>query len=174
MKGRLFITGLIVLLFVSCKNETNNNADNEINKKENDASIIKSQLFKNTLLDYRDIDESFTPSFQVNGFGMKRFNDSIYAYVLKLKDNVNAETVKKYSIGFKSYHEGAESPINATFSPEIEIHDESNFLIMKRNLKKIEYFDSLDVYIYARNNWKASGRIGSFKIIDVLFEKEKK
>ena len=33
-----------------------------------------------------------------------------------------------------------------------------------------KYMDSIDFYIYARKDWKASGRLGGIKIRDILLE----
>lgn len=171
MKFKSILFVAVTLLITSCQSEKSKSKD-KIDEPviiEDNAEGKSLDNFVDELLDYRELNKNFAENLTVRGFGMKKFNDSIYAYVLKLDNLTTSDIVSSYSFGFKSFHQGSDSPLNVTFSPNIELKNGDKFLIMKRKLN-VKSFDSLDAYIYARNNWEASGRIGGFKIIDVYFE----
>ena len=172
MKINFYIL-VLILTFYSCKSENKSSNVDPIKEPveiETGVENFENLAFSNSLLDYRDINNQFTPELIMNGFGMKKINDSTYAFVFKLAQDATQSEIEKYSFGFKSFYAGSQSPINATFSPNIQSHDGDKFLIMKKKIKETKAFDSIDAYIYSRNNWKSSGRIGGFKIYDVLFD----
>lgn len=166
----LFIMSLFILL--SCNNnkksEKTNNPQIDDPKQ---TEIQKRELtFEDRLLDVRDIKDRFNDDLIVDKFGMQKFNDSIFAFVFKLDNQTKDEVVKRYSLGLKGYSHEQEQPFLSNFSPDLSNIEGGKYIVLKRKIKNIRYFDSLDVYIYERKNWKKSGKLGDLMIHDILFE----
>lgn len=172
MKKGIFIL-LMAIAFIACKSDKKNESG-EANQPDPETVEIKveseSEKFEKSLLDYREMAESYAVDFPVEGFGMQKFNDSIFGFVFKVGNAVTTGVVEKYSIGLKGYHQKSDKPYAKSASPDLTTIGGNNYVIIKRKIDNIKYFDSLDTYIYTRANWKASGRIGGFKIKDILFE----
>ena len=160
------------LMIASCKSEKKE-TDPETEEQSTEEAVIaednRTAFFKR-LIDVREVNRDFIEGYSVSDFGMLQMNDSLYAYVFKLGPEVVQETVNSYSVGVKGFESSDDKPFSLSFSPELSVKDGENYIIMpSAKLTERKYFDSLDVYIYARNNWKESGRLGGFKVIDVLF-----
>ena len=165
----LVLTGLLI----SCGNEKKNASETSGTEKDSlaaqelDAAVPK---FESDLIDWREVDLNYNEEFGIQKFGMRRINDSVFAYVFRLKKDFNPDNILKYSIGIKAYLPDTEDFMRSSYSPEIQVIDNNSYLLMPHKFGKIRYLDSIESYIYARNNWKASGRLGTIKIRDILFE----
>lgn len=95
------------------------------------------------------------------------------SFVFKLNDSTTRETVEAYSLGLRAFDLTLEKPLSMSFNPTLEIIDGNKYVIVTRVINKNKYFDSLNVYIYKRKDWKGSGSLGNFKIKDILFEDKK-
>lgn len=158
---------ITALLIFSCSKEKKK-VEPEIQNSKQEEVIEKT--FLNQLIDVRDVNRSFTDGYHVEKFGMQKVNDSIYGFVFKLSDSVLPETVEKYSVGLTGFNSEKKENFKGSFNPIIDKIEGNKYVILKRKMENYQHFDSIDVYIYARKNWKASGRIGSFKVRDILFE----
>lgn len=170
-----FLYILLIILVFNCKSEkkeVQSTSDETIEAKKDPLQQSKSFKFESKLLDVRGIKQEFNENLKVNKFGMQYVNDSIYAFVLNLDPSTLEETVSNYSFGVKGHYSESETPFKTTFSPEMTTIGNEKYVILRRKINKIKYFDSLDIYIYRRKNWKASGRLGSIKVKDILFENE--
>ena len=162
-----FLLFVMVIAFTACKSEpkkaTEISVDKEIKKSEAD-------LFDEQLIDVRSIDEEFVEGYKVQKFGIQKIKDSIYEFVFRLDSLTTNTTVEAYSVGVRGFNAEEKEPFNASFSPNLKLIDEGKYIMLRRNINNLRYFDSIDVYIYERKNWKKSGRLGSIKIRDILFE----
>ena len=162
---------------MSCKSDKKNNkiieqvAETEVVGQDNSKKVeVKKSFFEEKLSDYRDLERQFVDNYKLDKFGSLKINDSVFAFVFKLNKNTTAEMVKKYSIGLRGYSYEKGEPLKASFAPEIKTRNKENFLILPKNTNGIKYFDSIEVYIYKRKDFKASGRIGTIKVKDILLE----
>jgi hypothetical protein len=143
-----------------------------VNDVENLESKKEGNTFESRLLDLRAVNLKFNDNFKVEKFGMLKVNDSVFSFVFKLNEETTNEEVQKFSIGIVGYDSNLKDPYKASFSPDIEKIDGNKYLIMTRKINQTRYFDSLEVYTYARKNWEATGRINSIKLEDILFEEK--
>lgn len=162
---------IVFLLLCSCKSEKKeSNSKAEEIKTEKDEKQNRSS-FEQSLIDLRDVKQEFISEFRVEQFGISKKKEDFYFYILKLNRATTDEIIRKYSIGAKSFNsEEPDFVLKRSYSPEIKIVDDKKYLFLKIPPTNWRYMDSIDFYIYSRDNWKASGRIGSIKIRDVLFE----
>lgn len=151
---------------MSCKENTKKSIE-----AGKDSKIIEAlNPYESELLDYRSTDVKFNEDFHIDKFGVRKYNDSIFYFILRLKDNVTEDEVNKYSMGVIAYSYLLEEDYQAVTNPKItRIHDK-NYLVINRVPEKTDYLDSIEFYIYQKNNFKASGKLGEIKIIDVLYE----
>jgi hypothetical protein len=166
----LLITFSVFTIILSCKSDKQN-PTKPVTKNTED----KLNSFEESLLDYRKINVNFNPNYNLISFGVKKHNDSIYSYVFGLNNEIKNEEVLAHSIGIKAYsHELLEDKeyINKGFAPQIEIKENKKFLILKQNFSNIKYIDSLEAFIFTRKNYKASGKLGTVKVYDILLEDE--
>lgn len=162
---------LVILIFfivVSCKKE--NNKSNQITTTEQPTNMISS--FEKELLDLRDVKTQFTPEYKLKKFGLQKVNDTVFNFVFQLDESTTSETVEKYSIGVKGYDKELEKPYRSSHNPVLKTIEQNNYIFLKSGLDDIRYFDSLDVYIYKRKDWKGSGRLGSVKVRDIYFKEK--
>jgi hypothetical protein len=157
-----------LLILSACKNNT---------KEENTSSQSKTletakqpTTFEDNLIDLREINQQFLIGYKVEKFGVQKLNDSIYEFVFKVDKNTTAETVNMYSVGIKAFDSYLDKPLLFSRSPELKSIEENKYIFIKNNFKNIKYLDSIEAYIYARNNWKASGKLGAIKVKDIFFE----
>tara|TARA_R110000850_G_scaffold104982_1_gene215733 strand:- start:195 stop:713 length:519 start_codon:yes stop_codon:yes gene_type:complete len=172
MRKGIFIL-LMAITSIACKSDKKNENGEESPSSSETVQMkveSESEKFEKSLLDYREIAESYAPDFPVQGFGMQKFNDSTFAFVFKVGNIVTNEVVEKYSIGLKGYHQNSDKPYTKSASPSLTTIGNNGYVIIKRKIENIKYFDSLETYSYTRDNWKASGKIGDFKLKDILFE----
>jgi hypothetical protein len=173
MKKGFFVL-LMAITFIACKSDKKN--ESTIEQAPIEESEVQVEQTDNTLeaklLDLRDVKAQFGGDYKIEKFGVNKINDSIYGFVFKLDPNTTSETVKAYSIGVKCYDSNLKEPLRFSHSPEIKYVDGSQYIELTQNLKKITYLDSIEFYNYTRNDWKSSGRIGTFKVRDVLFEEK--
>jgi hypothetical protein len=161
----------MVALCFSCK-ETGNNETTNV-KKEDEAKVVKKSNFENSLLDYRTINSSFNEGYKFTNFGVKKNSNESFGFVLKLSPEVSSETVESYSVGFTGYSENLEKPFKFSSHPVITTKNDQNYVILNKKIpSNLRYFDSVELYIYKRKDWKSSGRIGGFKVFDILFEEK--
>ena len=162
---------LISLLVFSCKGDKKeSNADQNLNQEQNIENEAKT--FENSLIDLRDVDQEFIEGYKVSRFGVRKENDSTYFFALKLDENTTKEVVETYSVGARAFNsESEEKTLVRGYSPNLELRDNDKYLLLKVLPTNWKYMDSIDFYIYARKDWKASGRLGGVKIRDVLIEK---
>ena len=157
---------VLLLLIVGCKTE----------KKEKTIEIVSTPIektespFEKKLLDLRNVNKKFIDGFVVEKFGMQKIKDSIYTFVFKLNDSINEQTLNKYSIGIKGFDSDLKKDYRSSFSPNLKIIEGNKYIVQRRKLINIKHFDSIDVYIYERKNFKKSGRLGEIKIRNILFE----
>tara|TARA_R110002012_G_scaffold283090_2_gene473165 strand:- start:113984 stop:114505 length:522 start_codon:yes stop_codon:yes gene_type:complete len=173
MKKGIFIL-FMAITFVACKSdkkEVNETVEEDVEQVLPPAKLINS--FEDKLLDFRDVKLKFNDSYTVEKFGMLKQNDTVFSFVFKLGDDTEKLEVEKYSIGVVGYDSKVSDPFRASFNPELEIKDNKKYLILTREIGETRYFDSIDVYTYKRKDWKASGRLGGFKVRDILFEDKK-
>lgn len=168
IRKTIFIFAIIIIF--SCNKKTKKSSDAETNNPIKVEHEIKASSFEDKLLDIRDLKDSFNSELKIEKFGMQKFNDSLFAFVFKLENSVTNEIIKKYSFGMRGYSSDLDKPFLSNFTPELSIIENNEYLILKRQIKNTKYFDSLDVYIYERKNWKKSGRLGGIMIRDILFE----
>ncbi len=168
MKPLLIIT---CAFLIACKSEKKENKQNNTETKVNFVSVKKNKL-EEKLVDVRNVDKAFNFELKVESFGVEKVNDSIFNFVFKIDPTTKKETVSQYSYGIRGFSPDSEKPYLRTNSPDITIVDNSKYIILRNMLKEIRYFDSLDVYIYKRKDWKSSGRLGSIKIYDILLEEK--
>lgn len=159
---------LILLIIVSCKNEKDNS--NQSNIKE--QTTVSAPSFEKQLLDFRDVNVQFTPEYKLKKFGLQKVNDTVFNFVFQLDEVTTAETVEKYSIGVKGFDNELEKPFRSSYNPILKTIEQNNYIFLKSGLDDIRYFDSLDVYIYKRKDWKGSGRLGGVKIRDIYFKEK--
>lgn len=171
MKLRVYLITFSLLSTILCcksdKQESKLGPSEDVNSPKNS--------FEGELLDFREVNDAFNPNYKLVSFGVQKHNDSIYSYVFGLDEGTKNEEVLAHSIGIKAYsHELAEDKeyINKGFSPEIEIKQNKKYLILKQKISEIKYIDSLEAFIFARKNYKASGKLGVVKIYDILLENE--
>ncbi|WP_418510448.1 hypothetical protein [Corallibacter sp.] len=158
---------LIVMFFFSCKD---GNKTSQKNKKE---STMNS--FEISLLDVRDVNVDFNPNYRIKKFGVLKSNDSVYSYVFRLNDDITKQEVLSHSIGVKAYSYELNKDvefINKGFSPEIEEIEGGKYILLEQKILNIKYIDSLEAFIFSRGNYKASGKLGTIKIFDILLEDE--
>lgn len=165
---------LILFGFMSCK-KSEKPSVNEIKNVPSDK--IEINKFEQSLLDLKDINVKFNDSFQINRFGALKKNDSIYAFVFRLNDNITENLVNKYSIGLRAYSFELGDKVNhfkSNFTPNLTKKQGGKYIILKQKINNIRYFDSIEAYIYKRRNWNASGRLGTIIIKDILLEEKNK
>src|SRR5690606_3284627 len=166
MKVKVFLFIITTFVF-SCKSDKKDVIKPEETNSENIETVKKPQ-YQDKLLDFREVNLQFNEDYKMKGFAMQKINDSVYAYVFELDNAVTPATVETYSIGTKAYSIDLKEPIKSSYSPNVETIDGKNYIIMRQKLTKITYIDSVEAYIYQRNNWKASGRLGTLKVKDIL------
>lgn len=161
---------IVLLLLSSCKSEKKESIkDSEI--KQETTNNENQRLFEKSLIDLRDVGQEFIEGFEVKKFGINKVNDSTLFYVLKLSESTLEETVQKYSVGSKAYNNDSDKIIlSRSYSPSIKYRDDEKYLLLRILPTNWTYMDSIDFYIYARKDWKSSGRLGGVKIRDVLIE----
>lgn len=174
---RIILYSLILFVTFGCKSdkkEKPNAVKSDIKSEEGQSKReeLKLSSFERRLLDLRDVNKQFNEAFKIEKFGMLQLEENLYGFVFKLDENTTEGTVEKYSVGIKGFNREIDSTFRASFAPEIKTRNNKKYLILTRKLEKEKYFDSLDVYIFERKNWKASGRLGTIKIRDIFFEKE--
>ncbi|MGG5488430.1 hypothetical protein [Gaetbulibacter sp. PBL-D1] len=168
MKTKFYILSIALFCLLSCKSEKKENTKKEINQSTEETP--PPSAFESSLLDLRPIEKDLTSGYKVNKFGIQKENDSLIGFVFLLDNNATPETVEAFSMGIRAFDRTLEKPLNMSFNPEIEIIEGQKYVIAKQILKSTNYFDSVDVFIYKRKDWKGSGRLGGFKIRDILFE----
>lgn len=168
---KVFYAILLLIIIVSCKDEKAKNVGNESLIKEDAVSTTPSS-FENELLDLREIKLQFTPEYKLKKFGLQKINDTVFNFVFQLDQSTKAETVEKYSIGVKGFDEKLEKPFRSSYNPILKTIEANNYIFLKSGLDDIRYFDSLDVYIYKRKDWKGSGRLAGVKIRDIYFKEK--
>ncbi len=160
---------IIALLFCACKSDKKENkVDNQIQKEE-----VKKweKVYEKSLIDLRDVNQDFGSDYSVQRFGIDKKNDSTLFFVLKLDNQTLPETVQKYSLGAKAYNSQSEEKVlTRSYSPDLKKIGNDKYLMLKILPTDWKYMDSIDFYIYARKDWKASGRLGGIKIRDILIE----
>ena len=170
MNRTYFILIVLVLIF-ACKTDKKAEENNGgTNKKYSPLGVQNTNTFEKSILDLRIVNKKFNDQYRVEKFGMLKNNDSIYSFVFKLDNNTTEQTVEAFSMGIRIFDATLSTPLNLSFNPVIENIEGGNYLILSHKLKGVNYFDSLDVYIYKRKDWNSSGRLGQLKIKDVLFE----
>ena len=92
------------------------------------------------------------------------------SFVFKLDNRTTEKTVEAYSLGIRIFDQELPETLNLSFHPEVSKIEGRNYLILGHKIRGANYYDSLDVYIYKRKDWKSSGRLGEIKIKDVLFK----
>ncbi|WP_417619339.1 hypothetical protein [Oceanihabitans sediminis] len=172
MKKGLFIL-LLAIAVVACKSDKKEVSETSDKEDELVESTIKTNSFEDKLLDLRDVNLQFNENYKVEKFGIQKMNDSLIGFVFELDKATAAETVKAYSVGIRVFDATLKESINFSFSPDIEEIEGRKYIIGKKHLNNMTYFDSLSVYIYKRKDWKGSGRLGGFKLRDILFEDKK-
>lgn len=174
MKTKIFFTLALILSLLACKEEKKDSINKDQNITNEEAEVVettkKDNSFEDKVMDLRDIKLQFNDVYKFEKFGMLKQNDSAYSFVFKLDDSTLKEEVEKYSIGIIGYDSSISKPFKASFNPELKIKQENKYIILTRVIKQTRYFDSIDVYMYKRKDWKASGRISSIKIKEVLFD----
>ncbi|WP_250433624.1 hypothetical protein [Hanstruepera flava] len=174
MKHSLTYFFLILIIF-SCKNEEK--TQNIGVQETKPSKELEVNNFEKSLLSLKDVNVKFNDSFKIKRFGAKKKNDSVYALILRLDENVTEEQVKKYSIGLRSYSFELNDSVNSLkrdFSPKITKKQGAKYIILNQKINGIRYFDSIEAYIYKRRDWKASGRLGTIIIKDILLEEKDK
>ncbi|WCO01646.1 hypothetical protein [Psychroserpens ponticola] len=170
MKNYILILIILNLLCFNCKNETKNSS--EITESEISKDILND--YDQKLLDYRKLDVLLNGNFKIEGFGMKKMPNGNHGFVFKLGDHTTNKIIDYYSIGLIGYsNESPQKPFEASLHPRLTTKQNNNYIILQRKIDKIRYFDSLDVYIYLRKNYKKSKRLGTVIIKDILFEDKK-
>ena len=172
MKTNLVVSLFAVVLLMGCKADKKEDSVKVVDSnKEEPAQIEEKNLtFEDKLLDYRDVNRQFVEGYSVEKFGIQKINDSIFGLVFKLDNATTSSTVDAYSIGVKIFDLSLEKPMSSSFHPNIKEIEGSKYVVLPRKFTKLDGMDSLDVYVYNRKNWKGSGRLGSFKIRDVVFK----
>lgn len=160
---------LIVLVFIVVNCKTENKKAIEEKTTEDLVEIKTKSVFEDELLDVRDVNHELITGYTVEQFGMKKVNDSIHAFVFKLDNNTTEQTVLAYSLGIRGFQED-KNVLEFSPAPFMKTIEQNKYLVLKRKLENIRYFDSIEVYIYERKNWKKSGKLGEYKIKDVVFE----
>lgn len=161
---------IVILAFFSCNKNSKKKDSLEVIDSTKIESKIKKPSFEDKLLEIKDINDNFNDDLKVEKFGIQKVNDSIIAFVFKLDKLTSNEVVTKYSFGMRGYSTDLDKPFLTNFSPDLSIIDGDNYLVLQRKIKNTTYFDSLEVYIYERKNWKKSGKLGKLMIRDILFE----
>tara|TARA_R100001377_G_scaffold82768_1_gene63482 strand:- start:312 stop:833 length:522 start_codon:yes stop_codon:yes gene_type:complete len=168
MKKGIFIL-LIAITFIACKSDKNNeNAD--VNETVSDSTKPEAVSFEQSLLDYRDVNERFLDNYKVEKFGIQKTNDSLIGFVFKLNDSTTNETVEAYSLGIRGFDRNLKKPLLMTFEPVLSEIDGSKYIIATKVVDEVKYFDSISAYIYKRKDWKGSGNLGGFKVLDILLD----
>lgn len=164
---------IILLAFLSCKNEEKT-SPKELNNEPESKIILETNKFENSLLSLKDVNLKFNDSFEIKRFGALKKNDSVFSFVLRLDDNVTQKQVKKYSIGLRSYSFELNDTkhLKNDFTPNLKTKQGAKYIILNQKINKIRYFDSIEAYIYKRKDWKASGRLGTIIIRDILLEEK--
>mgnify|MGYP000353800189 CR=1 FL=1 len=175
MKYSLTCFFLLLIIF-SCKNEEK--TQNTEIKETKPSKVLEVNNFEKSLLSLKDVNVKFNDSFKIKRFGAKKKNDSVYAIILRLDENVTEEQVRKYSIGLRSYSFELElndsvNSLKRDFSPKITKKQGAKYIMLNQKINGIRYFDSIEAYIYKRRDWKASGRLGTIIIKDILLEEKK-
>ncbi|MCA0131290.1 hypothetical protein [Winogradskyella alexanderae] len=160
--------GVLLSFVLCCKNEKTSKNENGKNEK----TELRSS-YEKSLIDYRDLNMPLATDFIIEAFGMKKVKERNYAFVFKLNNNIEQSVLDKYSVGIRGFENYSDDSFETTFNPK-NIYDIEGrkYMICTKLINKIRYFDSLEVFIYNRNNWENSGKLGSIKIIDILFEDE--
>jgi len=171
MKKTLIALIIIPIIF-GCKSDKKKDENYPVDSQNDISTELKNtKTFESSILDLRTVNEKFNDQYGVEKFGMLKSDDSTYSFVFKLDNDTTAETVEAYSLGIRIFDAELNAPLNLSFHPEIKNIEDNNYLVLSNKLKGAKYFDSLDVYIYKRRDWKTSGRLGQIKIKDVLIEK---
>ncbi|SEP82225.1 hypothetical protein SAMN05421824_0409 [Hyunsoonleella jejuensis] len=167
MKYRILLI-IVVFSCLSCKQNQKTKEESHIESQKD----VKEELnpYELSLLDYREINQEFNSSFKVDKFGVRKFNDSIFYFVLRLNDDIIENEVDKYSMGVKAYDHLEKEEFTAFTNLKIRQLHEKKYLIINRVPKGTKYLDSIEFFIYQKNNFKASGKLGEIKVYDILFE----
>lgn len=144
--------------------------ENSNKKKETTKEKPNISNYESSLLDYRPINKHFTENYKVTDFGIDKQNDSIIDFVFKVDNEVTNSTVEAYSLGIRVFDKTLDKPLNLSFNPTLQTIDNKSYIVLRKKIKQMKYFDSIDVYIFKRKDWKGSGRIGGYIIRDILFE----
>lgn len=159
---------IIIISLISCKE--NSSKKHEVKPNKEKEVVEQLNTYELGLLDYRTIDGEFNKNFKLDKFGVRKFNDSLFYFVLRLKNDVSEEEINKYSMGIISYDPSEKQPHEAFTNLKVrQLHDK-NYLVINRVPKDTKYLDSIEFYIYQKNNFNASGKLGKIKVFDVLFE----
>jgi len=126
---------------------------------------LKRNSLEETKIAFRSIDKKLAENFNISHFGSKRVNSNTISFSFRLNDDITLETINKYSMGIKVFSSDLKTPRLYSFQPKIEIKGGNKYI--NKNIKEIKSIDSLDVYIYKKNDWKTSGRLGGFKIYNL-------
>lgn len=159
---------MIVASIISCRG----NKSKEARDNSSEANIVTEKLnpYELSLLDYREINQQFNPNFKIDKFGVRKYNDSTFYFVLRLNDSVSEAEVAKYSMGVIAYDHLVKEDFQAVTNIKARRINDKNYLVINRVPKDTEYLDSIEFYIYQKNNFKASGKLGKIKVFDILFE----
>ncbi|WP_431108151.1 hypothetical protein [Winogradskyella poriferorum] len=172
MIRHLFVlVGLIII--TSCKSDTKSKLNIKDDSVEDQMLDRQAKAFQKTLIDYRGINEQFTESYQIKGFGIQKNKNNLIGFVFKLDSNSTESTVLKYSLGIRIYDRTLSGPRNMSFNPTITEKGSNKYIIVEKKIDDMTYFDSISVYIYKRKDWKGSGRLGGFMVRDILFKDKK-
>ena len=172
---------IVILIFLSVfiigcktdKKQESNTVSGPIEvpeKKEDNKLKTESEMFESGLIDYRDILNQFNEDIEVESFGVQFANDSTMAFVFRLNESVNNNEIDKYSFAIKGFYNDNSDIFRASFNPSVKEIGNAKFIKLWHKRNNVKHFDSLQVYIYERNNWKNSGKLGGFTIRDVIME----
>lgn len=177
MNNGIFIL-LIAITFVACKSDKKNENINVIESSINtkDSLVLEkteSEKFENNLIDYREIDKRFNEELIVDKFGIQIANDSTLAFIFRLNPSSIESAANNYSFAIKGFHNGNDKLFRGTYNPKVNNIGDAKYIQLWQEMIEIKYFDSLQVYIYEKNNWKGSGSLGEIMIKDILIEDKK-
>ena len=175
MIRRIFL--LTTFIFIAgCKSDKNSDK-NKISEPTEILEDIEakkpkseSQIFESKLVDYRELDNRFNKNMEVHAFGIQIPNDSTMAFVFRLNKSTIDGEVEKYSFALKGFYNDNTNIFRASFNPSIKKIGDNKYIQLWHKKANIKYFDSLQVFIYERNNWKNSGKLGGFTFSDILIE----
>ena len=170
MRRTVFLIAILASV-LSCK--TDNNKNKETNENINSIEQTSKSTFEEALLDIREVNEKFNDQYKVEKFGIQKQGDSLIGFVFKLNDSTSKETVEAYSLGIRVFDRTLEKPLEMSFNPFLKEIEGQKYVIATRIITETKYFDSISAYIYKRKDWKGSGRLGGFKIRDILIEDKK-